>query len=115
MWVVVFPLGKRGHDDRQVQIRQRHRRSSAARPLPLTSKTPATARGASRAAREHGLMEKPMKQCSRCGHPYDDVLPFCLRCEGYEAVSHIIWGNYLVVTYRKTKAPLEKVPTMWRE
>jgi hypothetical protein len=51
-----------------------------------------------------------MKQCSRCGQPYEDVLPFCLKCEGYEAISYVTAGNYLSVTYRKKAAP-----SMWRE
>ncbi len=51
-----------------------------------------------------------MKQCSRCGDAYDDVLPFCLKCEGYEAIAHVSFGNYIAVTYKKKERP---VPTMW--
>lgn len=51
-----------------------------------------------------------MKQCARCGQGYEDVLPFCLKCEGYEAISIVTIGRYLSVLYRR-KHP----PTMWRE
>lgn len=57
-------------------------------------------------------METSMKQCSRCGQPYDDALPFCLKCEGYEAVAYITARNYLAVTYRKKN---DQTPTLWRE
>ncbi len=57
-------------------------------------------------------MENPMKQCARCGQPYEDVRPFCLKCEGYEAIAYVSFGNYIAVTYKKKE---QAVPTMWRD
>ncbi len=46
-------------------------------------------------------MEEAMKQCSKCGQPYEDVLPCCSKCEGYEAIAYVPAGNYISVTYRR--------------
>ncbi|QQO35347.1 hypothetical protein JJC00_06595 [Bradyrhizobium diazoefficiens] len=41
-----------------------------------------------------------MKQCSRCGQPYEEILPFCLKCEEYEAISCVIIGKYQEIPVR---------------
>jgi hypothetical protein len=56
-----------------------------------------------------------MKQCAKCGQGYDDALPFCLRCEGYQALTHLISGNMIVVVYRKPIPVVTDAPSLWRK
>ena len=59
--------------------------------------------------RERGGMEIPMKmKCTKCEKPIHEVIPFCMDCAGYEPVSMVASGNYLIVTYKRP-------PTMWKD
>lgn len=57
-------------------------------------------------------METLMKmKCATFGKSIDDVIPSCMDCAGYQPVSFVTSGSYLIVTYKRDPPP----PSMWRK